>query len=101
MPSSGVQTCALRSEEHTSELQPHDNFVCRLLLEKKQPLSPSAARRARRPPSRPPHPPAARGLFTAARGGAANTAAVGGGADALLKGLFFKSREPPNHPIQP
>src|SRR3954466_6099839 len=34
MPSSGVQTCALRSEEHTSELQSHDNLVCRLLLEK-------------------------------------------------------------------
>src|SRR3954462_8119318 len=33
MPSSGVQTCA-RSEEHTSELQSHDNLVCRLLLEK-------------------------------------------------------------------
>src|SRR3954464_1231806 len=31
----GVQTCALRSEEHTSELQSHDNLVCRLLLEKK------------------------------------------------------------------
>src|SRR3954464_14811507 len=29
----GVQTCA-RSEEHTSELQSHDNLVCRLLLEK-------------------------------------------------------------------
>src|SRR3954465_963556 len=26
---------ALRSEEHTSELQSHDNLVCRLLLEKK------------------------------------------------------------------
>src|SRR3954462_8955457 len=34
MPSSGGQTCALRSEEHTSELQLHDNLVCRLLLEK-------------------------------------------------------------------
>src|SRR3954462_6355904 len=35
MPSSACknQTCA-RSEEHTSELQSHDNFVCRLLLEK-------------------------------------------------------------------
>src|SRR3954466_4032401 len=33
----GVQTCALRSEEHTSELQSHDNLVCRLLLEKKKP----------------------------------------------------------------
>src|SRR3954464_796040 len=35
MPSSGGQTCA-RSEEHTSELQSHDNLVCRLLLEKKK-----------------------------------------------------------------
>src|SRR3954466_16431222 len=26
----------LRSEEHTSELQSHDNLVCRLLLEKKK-----------------------------------------------------------------
>src|SRR3954467_14914847 len=33
MPSSAGQTCA-RSEEHTSELQSHDNLVCRLLLEK-------------------------------------------------------------------
>src|SRR3954465_5570258 len=46
MPSSGVKTSALRSEEHTSELQPHDNLVCRLLLEKKtwpppSPLRPS------------------------------------------------------------
>src|SRR3954464_2675873 len=36
MPSSGCKTCALRSEEHTSELQSHDNLVCRLLLDKKQ-----------------------------------------------------------------
>src|SRR3954463_8745419 len=38
MPSSGFQTCA-RSEEHTSELQSHDNLVCRLLLEKKNMIS--------------------------------------------------------------
>src|SRR3989339_639095 len=38
MPSlTGVQTCALRSEEHTSELQSLTNIVCRLLLEKKNP----------------------------------------------------------------
>src|SRR3954462_1685658 len=36
MPSSACQTSALRSEEHTSELQSHDNFVCRLLVEKKK-----------------------------------------------------------------
>src|SRR3954465_7797242 len=35
MPSSACQKCALRSEEHTSELQSHDNLVCRLLLDKK------------------------------------------------------------------
>src|SRR5260370_26365090 len=28
-------SCAIRSEEHTSELQSHLNLVCRLLLEKK------------------------------------------------------------------
>src|SRR5260370_36518369 len=28
--------CAIRSEEHTSELQSHLNLVCRLLLEKKK-----------------------------------------------------------------
>src|SRR3954462_8851078 len=33
MPSFACKTC--RSEEHTSELQSHDNLVCRLLLEKK------------------------------------------------------------------
>src|SRR5438132_8598356 len=27
---------SLRSEEHTSELQPHSDLVCRLLLEKKK-----------------------------------------------------------------
>src|SRR5690606_39380206 len=30
-----VTLYALRSEEHTSELQSRENFVCRLLLEKK------------------------------------------------------------------
>src|SRR3954465_12953956 len=52
-----------RSEEHTSELQSHDNLVCRLLLEKKniaptRPATatfggrprPAAAPRALRPP---------------------------------------------------
>src|SRR3954467_11432647 len=48
MPSSACQKCA-RSEEHTSELQSHDNLVCRLLLEKKiqtRPLRTSQASRA-------------------------------------------------------
>src|SRR3954449_3971253 len=34
MPSSAFQTSALRSEEHTSELQSHSHLVCRLLLAK-------------------------------------------------------------------
>src|SRR3954467_15207899 len=70
MPSSACQKCALdrkstrlnsshtiisyavfclkkesRSEEHTSELQSHDNLVCRLLLEKKQKDAPTEALR--------------------------------------------------------
>src|SRR5206468_12502130 len=32
----GCQTDALRSEEHTSELQSRSDLVCRLLLEKKK-----------------------------------------------------------------
>src|SRR5690606_41544804 len=32
----GLQLCAFRSEEHTSELQSRENLVCRLLLEKKK-----------------------------------------------------------------
>src|SRR5260370_23109713 len=37
----GVHDRALgpRSEEHTSELQSHLNLVCRLLLEKKKPIT--------------------------------------------------------------
>src|SRR3954467_2039006 len=35
MPSSACKKSDLRSEEHTSELQSHDNLVCRLLLENK------------------------------------------------------------------
>src|SRR5947199_1863481 len=31
-----IQNCALRSEEHTSELQSLRHLVCRLLLEKKK-----------------------------------------------------------------
>src|SRR5688572_32644318 len=34
-PDGDVLTYAIRSEEHTSELQSQSNLVCRLLLEKK------------------------------------------------------------------
>src|SRR2546422_10578086 len=36
LPGSRWQTLALRSEEHTSELQSRLHLVCRLLLEKKK-----------------------------------------------------------------
>src|SRR3712207_7890494 len=35
----GKAACSARSEEHTSELQSRQYLVCRLLLEKKKPLS--------------------------------------------------------------
>src|SRR2546430_5197540 len=38
---SKVATLALRSEEHTSELQSQSNLVCRLLLEKKKQPAPA------------------------------------------------------------
>src|SRR3954464_14025037 len=50
----GVQTCALRSEEHTSELQSHDNLVCRLLLEKNRVVK--SPRRGGTTHTRPPTP---------------------------------------------
>src|SRR3954467_8058091 len=40
-----------RSEEHTSELQSHDNLVCRLLLEKKKPPRPPGCRGVASPPA--------------------------------------------------
>src|SRR2546430_9779167 len=43
VPSCLCQTTALRSEEHTSELQSQSNLVCRLLLEKKKQMLRSCA----------------------------------------------------------
>src|SRR5205085_3802933 len=37
--SCGTACSRLRSEEHTSELQSQSNLVCRLLLEKKKPIT--------------------------------------------------------------
>src|SRR5260370_15153263 len=42
-------TGALRSEEHTSELQSHLNLVCRLLLEKKNTITHHTSLRSTRP----------------------------------------------------
>src|SRR5258708_26729932 len=49
-----VLTVALRSEEHTSELQSPDHLVCRLLLEKKKKII-NAPRRASRTLTRADH----------------------------------------------
>src|SRR5690242_21269130 len=43
---------AIRSEEHTSELQSHVNLVCRLLLEKKKKALSSAHSRRPHPDAR-------------------------------------------------
>src|SRR2546430_8906708 len=40
-PPPQVERRPVRSEEHTSELQSQSNLVCRLLLEKKKPITPS------------------------------------------------------------
>src|SRR5476649_3064915 len=46
---------ALRSEEHTSELQSHSDLVCRLLLEKKKKIhnSPDTPKKTIKPPNPP------------------------------------------------
>src|SRR2546429_5155870 len=48
---------ALRSEEHTSELQSRLHLVCRLLLEKKTPPPPPPPPPPSPPPPPPPHHP--------------------------------------------
>src|SRR3954464_11120066 len=93
MPSSGGQKCA-RSEEHTSELQSHDNIVCRLLLEKKThrtgkrrpPLTqpPGALRTARNVPLLP----------EACCAGRNRTAAAGAGL-VFSPSFFLMIRRPP------
>src|SRR5256886_2868260 len=45
----GMLPAALRSEEHTSELQSQSNLVCRLLLEKKKKNTLATDTQTRRP----------------------------------------------------
>src|SRR2546429_6608233 len=49
----GFPTRSTRSEEHTSELQSRLHLVCRLLLEKKKKLTPSASSIVSTPSSSP------------------------------------------------
>src|SRR3954466_13457798 len=94
MPSSGGQKCA-RSEEHTSELQSHDNLVCRLLLEKKQHrvrCPPPAHGRGPRP-----GPPPAPGGARAADGGEGRepAAAEEAGVAQVVTDFFLKNTDAP------
>src|SRR3954465_11690456 len=97
MPSSGVQTCALRSEEHTSELQSHDNLVCPLLLEKNECQAGSGVTATPGSPSLPPRRLTRRGLPARWR---RRLAAVAGPALNRPVGhlLFFIGRAPPPSP---
>src|SRR3954465_1054099 len=101
MPSSACQTSALRSEEHTSELQSHDNLVCRLLLEKKHPTG-----IGRGPPPPSTSPPASYRLPQPAPDcGVALPAGVRAafplGGARLGAFVFFKDGPPPNFPLFP
>src|SRR3954466_13113748 len=100
MPSSGVQTCALRSEEHTSELQSHDNLVCRLLLEnntghlpRHRPRAPAPTTAPSQPP--PPAPLAPRGALRRSRSAASTPSPA--------RSIFFlKNGRPPKFsPLPP
>src|SRR3954467_6174511 len=97
MPSSACKKCA-RSEEHTSELQSHDNLVCRLLLEKntqKHPLVTPVDTYLR---------PVAPGRAPAATGCAQVVARVGSVPAVLpddLRFFFLKGRAPPENPLFP
>src|SRR3954465_9303576 len=98
MPSSGGKTCA-RSEEHTSELQSHDNLVCRLLLEKQtshtpSPPAPPSPRRPRPATTPPPSREPWVGRRVPVSGGALRGA---GAADSFLK----EARQPHAPPLPP
>src|SRR3954465_13727963 len=101
MPSSAVQTCALRSEEHTSELQSHDNLVCRLLLEKHTPPH----SRHRPPTTRPPPRPRPNLHHPRVLGAAAQPSASGGQGTGPRGTIFFSffltPRPPPSPPPFP
>src|SRR3954465_3976122 len=99
MPSSGVQTCA-RSEEHTSELQSHDNLVCRLLLEKTKRRHYRQrwhARPGRRRCSRLSRGGAGKG----AGGGGEGRAAVEAAGRAVRQAFFLMIRRPPRSTLFP
>src|SRR3954464_2606695 len=85
----------VRSEEHTSELQSHDNLVCRLLLEKKkQHTTPPSA--APVPPAvRAPPPRAARAVCGRPRPRPRRPGSRRGGGSGRLGFFFFNDPAPP------
>src|SRR3954466_14726732 len=95
----GVQTCALRSEEHTSELQSHDNLVCRLLLEKTKHRSSVSVGTLSAPRSTP-HPAGTAGPLGS---GEAEPHCVGTGPPrpSRLWFFFLKDRPPRGPPLLP
>src|SRR3954464_13531043 len=98
MPCDWSSDVCSRSEEHTSELQSHDNLACRLLLEKK-----SAARTPGRitsapHPTRAPHPPRARRRGARPR---ARTGVPAAGAHLDGYGFFLMIRRPPRPTLFP
>src|SRR3954464_1271756 len=98
MPSSAVQTCA-RSEEHTSELQSHDNLVCRLLLEKNDDDADVAPPPQPPPATRPPPPqPSPR---PGPRGALARSPAGATGSVRRAFAFFLKIRATPQFPTFP
>src|SRR3954467_9446565 len=77
----------IRSEEHTSELQSHDNLVCRLLLEKKKPATSGPSPALSGPPPTLPPPPTPAPLGR--RGGRADQPPKRGPAEGLTGHTFF------------
>src|SRR3954465_8394047 len=99
MPSSACKKCA-RSEEHTSELQSHDNLVCRLLLEKKQHRSVPASTSRASPSATPP--PLPRWLHTQPPRKASGAPADLVSREMVAPDLFFLMiRRPPRSTLFP
>src|SRR3954466_14509615 len=93
--------CALpiRSEEHTSELQSHDNLVCRLLLEKKPRHRTSPSPRRRPPLAHRRLPAVARARAPAGEGGRRAAEPPRGRPPVIF--FFLRAAEPRTPPLFP
>src|SRR3954466_2035156 len=87
-----------RSEEHTSELQSHDNLVCRLLLEKKTNTTEARSTAGRAAPRRGGAAPARE--CGPGRPGRVRLAGRPAGVSVTVRFFFFNFRPPPEiHPF--